>query len=116
MFEQVINRNQWEEFFNRLTQELDGAQTEIEVASLRIGDQIQARWVPLLGVSYDPKDDIVEIAVQGLDHMVREPTTLTVQWNGAKAESLAVDTRAGDRHIIKFQQPLRLPAPRAGDS
>ena len=40
---------------------------EIEIASLSICDQIEAEWLPLLGIVYDPKDDIIEVALEGLD-------------------------------------------------
>jgi hypothetical protein len=36
---------------------------EIEVASLDLGDQIQAEWLPLIGITYDPNDDVVEVAL-----------------------------------------------------
>jgi hypothetical protein len=113
MSDEVIDKSQWEFFCNRLSRQLQGAQAEIEVASLNIGDQIQAEWVPLLGVTYDPKDDVVEIAVEGLDHIVREPRSLIEQRDGAMVESLAVETTAGERHIVRFRQPLSLPAPEA---
>lgn len=116
MSNEVIDKGQWEFFSNRLSRQLEGAQAEIEVASLNIGDQIQAEWVPLLGVSYDPKDDIVEIAVEGLDHIVREPATLSVHREGPTIASLAVESRSGERHIVRFRQPLSLPAPEALDS
>ena len=113
MSDDVIDKGQWEFFCDRLSRQLEGAQAEIEVASLNIGDQIQAEWVPLIGVSYDPKDDIVAIAVEGLDHIVREPGALSVQRDGPMVRSLAVESRAGERHIVKFREPLSLPAPEA---
>ena len=39
---------------------------EIEVASLDLGDQIEAEWLPLLGITYDDKDDVLEIALEEL--------------------------------------------------
>jgi hypothetical protein len=36
-----------------LSQGLVGAQAEIEVASLDLGDQIEAEWLPLLGITYE---------------------------------------------------------------
>lgn len=113
MSDEVIEKSQWEFFCNRLSRQLEGAHAEVEVASLNIGDQIQAQWVPLLGVAYDPKDDIVEIALDGLDHIVREPGALSVQREGATIASLAVESRSGERHIVRFRQPLSLPAPEA---
>ena len=43
------------------------------MASLDLGDQTQAEWLPLLGISYDPRDDVVDIALDGLDHMIHKP-------------------------------------------
>ena len=107
----TIARSQWQAFCDQLTRQLEGAQAEIEVASLGLGDQIQAQWVSLVGVAYDPKDDILEVAVEGLDHIIRAPTALTAQREGAMVESLAVETRSGERHIVKFRRPLSLPPP-----
>jgi hypothetical protein len=47
------------------------------VASLDLGDQTQAEWLPLLGITYDPRDDVVDIALDGLDHMIRKPRETT---------------------------------------
>src|ERR1700716_2179183 len=33
---------------------LPAKQAEIEVASLKLGDQVEAEWLPLLGLAYDP--------------------------------------------------------------
>ena len=47
-----------------------GFRLEIEVTSLALGDQVEAEWLPLLGLVYDPKDDLVEVALDGIDHMI----------------------------------------------
>jgi hypothetical protein len=44
-------------------QALESQGTEIEVAFFDLGNQVVAEWLPLLGISHDPKDDIVEIAL-----------------------------------------------------
>jgi Family of unknown function (DUF5335) len=54
-----LDKQQWSTFFNGVTRMLEGKQAEIEVASLRLGDQVEAEWLPLLGIAYDSKDDIV---------------------------------------------------------
>ena len=43
-----LEKQQWHAFFDRVTKMLEGKQTEIEVASLRLGDQIGAHWLPLV--------------------------------------------------------------------
>jgi Family of unknown function (DUF5335) len=37
-----------------------GKRAKIGVASLVLGDQIEAEWVPVLGITYDQKDDVLE--------------------------------------------------------
>jgi hypothetical protein len=39
-----------------------GRQAEIEVIGLTFGDQWTTKWLPLLGITYDPKADLIEIA------------------------------------------------------
>ena len=62
MTAQKIDRAEWQTFFDTLSKGLLGMRAEIEVASLALGDQIAAEWVLLLGITYDLKDDVLEIA------------------------------------------------------
>jgi hypothetical protein len=32
-----------------------------------------AEWPPLRGVAYDPKDDVLEVALEGIDHLIEHP-------------------------------------------
>ena len=50
---QKIDKQHWRAFFDWLSHGLLGARAEIEVASLDLGDQIEAEWLPLLGITYD---------------------------------------------------------------
>jgi len=55
-----------------------GAHAEIEVASLKLGNQIEAQWFPLIRFVYDHKDNSVEVALEAskrdvVDHTIREP-------------------------------------------
>jgi hypothetical protein len=44
---------------------LTAKRVEIETASLKLGGQVAAEWLPMIGLSYDPKDDLIEIALEG---------------------------------------------------
>jgi Family of unknown function (DUF5335) len=48
-----LDKKQWRTFFDGVTTLLEGKQAEIEVASLRLGDQVEAEWLPLVGIAYD---------------------------------------------------------------
>ncbi len=54
----------------------------MEVASLKLGDRIEAEWLPLLGISYDPKNDLIDIALEGVDHMIHHPREIYVAESG----------------------------------
>src|SRR3954470_7501133 len=73
MFNRKLEKAEWESFFNFLSKQLEGKLAEIEIASLKVGDQIEAEWLPLIGITYDPKDDIVEIALEDVDHIINKP-------------------------------------------
>src|SRR5262249_49505181 len=68
-----LDKKEWRTFFDRVSKMVEGKQAEIEVASLRLGAQVQAEWLPLHGITYDPKDDLVEVILEGLDHMISKP-------------------------------------------
>jgi len=104
-----LEKSEWASFLNRFDKGLADTQAEIEVASLNLGDQIQAEWVPLIGIVYDPKDDIVEVAVENLDHIIRRPQELYVEGDDDELTSLAVVDDEGTRHVVNFRQAVNLP-------
>lgn len=108
----AVHKSEWKTYCNRVTKELEGKQAEIEVASLHLGGQLQAEWVPLIGITYDPKDDVFEVAVEGLDHLIHEPRELNVQEGPNGLASLEVVDAAGNRHLVQLREPLMLPPPR----
>ena len=108
-----IDRTGWQAYFDRVSRNLEGQQAELEVASLGIGDQIAAEWVALGGIVYDPKDDLVEMVLGDLDHLIHQPREIWVDEEGLSLASLEVVDREGMRHILKLRAPLMLPAPEA---
>jgi hypothetical protein len=109
-----LEKSHWGIFFGRLANALlTGKRAEIEVASLKLGDQIEAEWLPLLGISYDPKDDILDIDLEGHDHQIRNPREIYVEAQGLELSSMEVVDADGTRHIITLRDPLALRAPAA---
>jgi hypothetical protein len=107
-----IDRSSWGPFLDTVTNSLMGKQAEIEVVSLDLGDQIEAEWTTLIGITYDRKDDLIEIALEELDHMVRSPRQLFVDYGiGEIVAAIEIVDGDGNRQIVKFKDPLALPAP-----
>jgi hypothetical protein len=104
-----IERADWQRFFDTLTKGLIGMRAEIAVASLALGSQIQAEWLPLLGIAYDPKDDVLEIALDGLDHLIHRPRELYADTGAGGLLSFEVIDADGVAQIIRLREPLMLP-------
>jgi hypothetical protein len=111
MATEKIEKPEWRVFFDTLSKGLLGMRAEIEVASLAIGDQIEAEWLPLLGITYDPKDDVLEIALDGLDHMINRPQEVYAATGTGGLLSFEVIDADGLSQIIQLREPLMLPAP-----
>ena len=107
----LIEKSHWKSFTERVSKGLTGKRAEIEVDLLRIGAQIQAEWVPIIGIAYDHKDNLFEVALVGLDHLIHKPREVYAQEGGSGLELLTIVNADGERHIVKFRDPLMLPAP-----
>lgn len=112
MSTRTLDRSQWEAYFDRVSKALGAKLTEVEVAALDVGDQVEGEWVPLLGIAYDPKDDLVEVALEGLDHLVRHPQAVHVEEDPAEIlRSVEIVDGEGRQHILRLKSPLALPPP-----
>jgi Family of unknown function (DUF5335) len=106
-----LDKTEWRVFCDRVSKALVGKRAEIEIASLALGSQVEANWLPLLGIAYDPKDDIIEIALEGLDHMVHRPREMYVDLGPDGLTSMEVIDGDDIRQIVTFRDPLMLPPP-----
>jgi hypothetical protein len=106
-----LDKSDWRVFLDGVSRLLTGKQAEIEVDSLGLGSQIEAEWLPLIGITYDPKDDLVEVALEGLDHMIPKPKEIVARTGATGLESLEVVRDDNTREIVLFREPLMLPSP-----
>jgi Family of unknown function (DUF5335) len=110
MATRIIDRKEWRTFFDSVSKGLVGKRVEIEAASLDLGDQIVAEWLPVIGITYDSKDDLLDVAVTGLDHLVRAPQEIAVEEGKQGIETIAVVDGDSTKQILRFKDPLTLPA------
>ena len=115
MINRKVDKAKWKLFFEFLSKQVEGTRAEIEVASLELGDQIEAEWLPLLGITYDHKDNAVEIALEDsdrvvIDHMIKEPREIHFAEEGRHFIGLDIVDLNGAHHIVKLKDPLMLPA------
>jgi Family of unknown function (DUF5335) len=99
----------WRGLFDGLSKALLGYWAEIEVASLDGGDQIVAERVPLLGITYDSGDDVLDVALTRSDHLILHPRAIVLEETQAGFVSVAVVDGDGARQIVRWTQPRMLP-------
>jgi len=116
MIPRKLDKTEWRAYCDLVSRGLAGKRAEIEIVSLDLGNQVEAKWLPLLGIVYDPKNDIIEVALEGLDHMIRKPREVYVDDDQGELASLEIIDSDGVRQIINLRDPLMLPPPSAAAS
>lgn len=109
----MIPKAEWRTFFDAISNMLTGKRVLIEAASLELGDQVVAEWLPLLGVTYDSRDDLFDVALGGLEynHLIRRPRQVLVQEGTHGVETIAVAAENGVQQVLRLKDPLMLPQP-----
>lgn len=104
-----LARSDWREYFDRVSKALPGKLAEVEVAALDVGDQILAEWIPMLGITYDSNDDLLDVAFDRGSHAIRRPREIVLEEDDAGLRSVAVIDQDGARQLVRLKQPLMLP-------
>lgn len=106
----TTDQDSWVLQLEQLTKDRQGQYVTIEILHPAYGDEPEAERLPFAYASYDPKDDVVVIAVGGntpkhpvlLRHMISHPTEVDVDVdNGA----LKVVEEDGTTTITSFYRP-----------
>ena len=106
-----IEKAEWASFCAAVSQALEGSEAEIEVASIDLGGQVEKEWAPLIGISYDPEDDIIDIALEDIDHIVNRPQELLADIDDASISALQITDADGTRHLVRLKDELTLTPP-----
>jgi hypothetical protein len=106
-----LDKADWQGFFDRASRVLLGKHTKIEILDPTLGNQVEVRWLPLLGMTYDANSDTIEITFDGLDHIVSHPILLYVDHAPGLVVSLQIIGSNGVQQIIVLRDAPMLPAP-----
>ena len=106
-----IPKAEWQAYFDSVSETLAGTPAQLEVASLGLADQLEAEWVELEGIAYDPSDDHIEFILQDLDHVIDKPREIWVDETPTSLLGLKVVDAEGLGHILLLQTPMMLPTP-----
>jgi len=99
-----LKKTEWRSYLDRVARALLGKRAAIEIRAPQFGNGIQAEWLPLQGISYSPRKDILEIAVTGLKHMIRKPQHLIVEEDGGRLATLEIIDQDGISQIVRLRE------------
>jgi hypothetical protein len=104
----ALVRADWRRYCDRVSKAIAGKRVELDVASLELGDQIEARWLPLLGVVFDARGDVLEIALEGVGHSIVSPRKILLE--ETERGLVAIEIVGADDTVdtLRLREPLRL--------
>lgn len=106
----LLSRTEWKPFCDRVSREVRGGKVELEVVSLSVGDRFASRWVSLIGIAYDPRADILEIALPDLDHAIEHPRAVWADETSRGLVAIEIANSEGGDEILRLREPLLLPS------
>lgn len=103
-----IDKPQWGSYFDTFSKKLIHTHrtdyVEIRVFSPEDGAQPETSWLPLAGITYDPKNDLLEILVENMDHLVLHPDEIYVdETDTGILSSLEVIRKDGTKEIVEVR-------------
>ncbi len=107
MASRKLDKPEWQAFCDRFSKSLVDKGSEPETASLALDHQVAAEWVPLLGVTYDPRSDVFDIILDSLEHRVNTPKLLYVDEGPRGVAALEIIDAGGHRHTLRLDHPLK---------
>jgi hypothetical protein len=114
-----LGAEKWVEYFDSLTRGIEGMLVTIEVMSEELGDQLAVERLPLQAIGYDPKDNVLEVAVGGRGvrhpvlsrHFISSPQTISIEGAGSLTPTaILVTDGSGVRTLIRLFEPPELEA------
>ena len=106
-----LDRESWAAYFDSMSKVLTGKQAEIDVESLSLGVQVESRYAPLHGITYDHRSEMLEIMLERWEHNIPHVGEIWVDQDGISLNSIRVVDTDGVEQIIKLRDPLMLPDP-----
>lgn len=103
-----IDKDEYENYFDDISKFIKNQHIELGVFGLDIGDQIEAEWAPLDGISYEPKTDTLFVHTKYVDHAIHKPLQIIVAETASQIHAISVKDYERRSHILQFRSPVLL--------
>jgi hypothetical protein len=98
-----IEIKEWQRYFDRLSKTLSSSVAKMEVLDSDLGDQTAFDWKPISGISYDPRDQELDVILDELDHRILRPAQIFVQEEGNEVSSIEVIDARNQKQILSLK-------------
>ncbi|MGM0587005.1 MAG: DUF5335 family protein [Bacteroidota bacterium] len=104
----TINRDEWTRYFDDFSKKIKrndrNDYVEIRILSQESGDQVEAEWLPLKGITYDEKSDSVYITLEQLNHQISHPAYINVDEDEqGYISSLEIAKQGDEKNILELR-------------
>ena len=104
----TLHKNEWQTYFNDVSRHLLGKGVDIQVISQDLGAQHEGVAWQLLGLSYDPNDNSLNVTTKNLDHSIKDPVSIEIELDGPLLKAIQIEQSDGTKEIIQIMEPLAL--------
>ncbi len=104
----TLPKEEWEGYFGEVYRKFfrdpNPEDARVELVSRELGDQVITDVARVIGITYDPKDNLLDVALEGLDHLVYRPQEIAVEEReDGFPEVISVVRDDGSRELIRLQ-------------
>lgn len=96
-----LEKERWHDYFDNFSRVMDTVPATLEVVAETIGDQVEAESKTLKGITYDPKDDVLELQLgDELDHLIQGPKEISITEDDNGFSAMEAIDNNGAKHIL----------------
>jgi hypothetical protein len=108
MSKRALARAEWRSYCDRVSKSVAGRRVELDFASLQLGARVEARWLPLLGIVFDARGDVFEIALAGVGHSILAPREILLEETERGLVAMEIVAADDSVETLRFREPLQL--------
>jgi hypothetical protein len=97
-----LDEQEWHRYFDECDRALRGLKAVVEVVAADVGAQFVAEGLSIVGITYDQKGRLLEVALEGMDHLIRHPQEIYVDETPQGLAVVEATDADGRKHIIQI--------------
>jgi len=99
-----LDEAEWHRYFDEIADDLRDRKATVQVVAQDIGAQFAAEGLGIVGITYDRKDRLLEIALDGLNHMIQQPREIYVDEAPDGLAMVEATDADGRKHIVQISR------------